>query len=98
MRFIQLMEFEATREQAETEIEGYIAAAGSETTVRRVTLCEDRDEPGTLVQIVEFDSYEDATVNNELEVTEERSAEVQQDTGGVGFRNLDAFRTYELSE
>ena len=92
------MELEATREQTETEIEGYIAAAGSETTVRRAILCEDRDRPGTLVQIVEFDSYEDATVNNELEVTEERSAEVQQDTGGVDFRNLDAFGTYELSE
>ena len=92
------MELEATREQTETEIEGYIAAAGSETTVRRATLCEERDKPGTLVRIVEFDSYEDATVNNELNVTEERSAEVQQDTGGVDFRNLDAFRTYELSE
>ena len=92
------MELEATREQTETEIEGYIAAAGSETTVRRAILCEDRDKPGTLVRIVEFDSYEDATVNNELNVTEERSAEVQQDTGGVDFRNLDAFRTYELSE
>lgn len=92
------MEFEATREQAETEIEGYIAAAGSETTVRRVTLCEDRDNPGTLVQIVEFDSYEDATLNNNLEVTEERSAEVQRESGGVAFRNLDAFGTYELSE
>ena len=42
MRFIQVMEFEATGEQASEEINNYVAVAGSDTTVRRITVCLDR--------------------------------------------------------
>ena len=51
MRFIQVMEFEATGEQASEEVNNYVAAAGSETTVRRITVCGDRDKRGTIVQL-----------------------------------------------
>ena len=96
MRFIQVMEFEATEEQASEEINGYIAAAGSATTVRRVTVCGDRDKPGTIVSLVEFDSYADAMVNNELEVTQEASGDYNAGLGDVAFRNLDVFKIFEL--
>ena len=96
MRFIQVMEFEATGEQASEEINNYVAAAGSETTVRRITVCLDRDKPGTIVQLVEFDSHADAMVNNELEVTQEASTDNNAGLGDVTFRNLDVFETFEF--
>ena len=96
MSFIQVMEFQATGDQASEEINSYIAAAGSETTVRRITICGDRDKPGTIVQLVEFDSYADAMVNNELDVTQEASADNNAGLGDVVFRNLDVFETFEL--
>ena len=96
MGFIQVMEFEATGEQASDEINNYVAAAGSDTTVRRITVCVDRDKPGTVVQLVEFDSHGDAMVNNELEVTQEASADNDSGLGDVVFRNLDVFETFEL--
>ena len=98
MKFIQIMEFTGSAEEAINSINNYIDIAGEETKVKKATVCEDRDTPGRLLQVIEFDSYEDATLNNELEVTEERSAEAQQEIGGVAFRNLDAFGTYKLSE
>ena len=96
MRFIQVMEFEATGEQASDEINNYVAAAGSDTTVRRITVCVDRDKPGTVVQLVEFDSHGDAMVNNELEVTQEASADNDAGLGDVTFRDLDVFETFKL--
>ena len=78
------------------EINSYVAAAGSDTTVRRITVCIDRDKPGTIVQLVEFDSHGDAMVNNELEVTQEASADDNSGLGDVVFRNLDVFETFEL--
>ena len=96
MRFIQVMEFEATGEQASDEINNYVAAAGSDTTVRRITGCLDRANPGTIGQLVEFDSHADAMVNNELEVTQEASVDNNGGLGDVTFRNLDVFETFEF--
>ena len=96
MGFIQVMEFEATGKQASEEINNYVVAAGSDTTVRRITVCVDRDKPGTIVQLVEFDSHADAMVNNQLEVTQEASADNNAGLGDVAFRNLDVFETFEL--
>ena len=96
MRFVQVMEFEATGEQASEEIKNYVAAAGSDTTVRRITVCVDRDKPGTIVQLVEFDSHADAMVNNELEVPQAASADNNAGLGDVTFRDLDVFEIFEL--
>ena len=96
MKFIQVMEFNSTIEEAQKGLEEYIEVAGSKTTARAVTLCVDRDNPETIVQIVEFDSYESATQNNELEETQEASNEHEENIGEVNFRNLDVVGVYEL--
>ena len=96
MKFIQVMEFESSIEEAQKALEEYIEVAGSKTTARIATLCIDRDNPKTIVQIVEFDSYESATQNNELEETKEASSEHEETMGEVGFRNLDVVGVYEL--
>ena len=45
MKFIQVMEFNSTSEEAQKGLEEYIEVAGSKTTARVVTLCVDRDNP-----------------------------------------------------
>ena len=96
MKFIQVMEFNSTIEEAQKGLKEYIEVAGSKTTARVATLCVDRDNPETIVQIVEFDSYESATQNNELEETQEASSEHEESIGEVNFRNLDVVGIYEL--
>ena len=56
MKFIQVMEFKSTIEEAQKGLEEYIEVAGSKTTARVVTICVDRDDPETIIQIIEFDS------------------------------------------
>ena len=56
MRFIQIMEYEKDTGEALAEVQGYAEQAGDEITVRRVTVCSDRDKPGVIVAIAEFDS------------------------------------------
>ena len=69
---------------------------GDETTARRVTVCVDRDDPGLIVQIVEFDSYEEAMANSEHETTQDEAAKVEESSGGVAFRNLDVVEVVDI--
>ena len=73
MKFIQVMEQSGDIEEARAEIEGYFASADTETMVKKLILCEDRDVPGKIVTIVEFESWETATANNDLDATQELS-------------------------
>lgn len=70
MPFIQLIEVVTDRFE---EIESLIAEWREQTegrrTVRKGTVGEDRDRPGTFIQIIEFDSYEDAMANSALPET-----------------------------
>ena len=86
MRFIQIMEYEQDTGEALAEVQGYAEQAGDEITVRRATVCGDRDKPGVTVVIAEFDSWESAKVNDEQEITRE-GAENAPD--GTTYRNLD---------
>ena len=56
----------------------------------RVGACEPRTVNGW------FDSHGDAMVNNELEVTQEASADNNAGLGDVAFRDLDVFEIFEL--
>ena len=96
MKFFQIMEFTGSPDEAIASVNNYIAIAGAETTVKRATLCEDRDNPGRLVQIIEFDSYDDAMINNELEVTQKASEEDTSNFGNVEFKNLNVLEVFEL--
>ena len=96
MKFVQIMEFNGSAEEAIDSINNYITIAGGETKVKKATVCEDRDNPGHLLQIIEFDSYEDAMINNDLEVTKKASEEDTSSFGEVQFKNLDVVEVFNL--
>ena len=96
MKFVQIMEFTGSTSEAIDSINNYIAIAGAETKVKKATVCEDRDNPGHLLQIIEFDSQEDAMINNDLEVTKKAAAEDSSSFGEVQFKNLDLVEVFNL--
>ena len=96
MRFYQLMEFRSTAEHAVADIHRYRDLMGNQTTARRATVCVDRDDPGLVVQIVEFDSYEEAMANSEHETTQDEAAKIEESTGDITFRNLDVVEVVDI--
>ncbi|HCK73334.1 MAG TPA: hypothetical protein DHW19_00045 [Acidimicrobiaceae bacterium] len=88
MKFVQIMEQTGDVEEARAEIEGYFSSADTETKVKKLMLCTDRDVPGKMVTIVEFESWDTATDNNELDATQEGAAEAQATTD-ITYQNLD---------
>ena len=91
MKFVQIMECQTTRfdELDALDKQWQQATAGRNTVVHQY-VTKDRDRPNTYVIIVEFDSYEDATKNNELPETQEIAQQMQKLVDGeVTFRNLD---------
>ena len=88
MKFIQVVEQSGDMEEARAEIEGYFESTGDDTKVKKLILCADRDAPDKIVSIVEFESWDSATDNNELDATQEGPAEAQATTD-VTYRNLD---------
>ena len=62
--FMQIIEFTTSRiDEIEKLVDTY-DLEGAANTARRVVLSEDRERPGTYVNIVEFDSYESAMQNS----------------------------------
>lgn len=95
MRFIQFIEFETDNIDAFTaEVEAWEADSADWRTATRATLCADRDNPGTYIQVVEFPSYEDAMAHSNDPRTAAFAARLADLTKGAPkFRNLDVART-----
>lgn len=93
MRFIQIIESEKDPASELAEVRGYAANAGDDVTVERVTVCGDRDKPGTTIVIAEFASAEAASMNDEAEITQEGAANAPD---GTTYRNLDVHGTVEM--
>mgnify|MGYP001028068369 FL=1 len=89
MKFIQIVEQSGDIEEARSEIEGYFESTGDDTKVKKLTLCTDRDAPDKILSIVEFESWDTASDNNDLEATQEGAAK-EQAASNVTYRNLDA--------
>lgn len=96
MRFIQLIEFRGDQDEFDRLMERYREIMGSETTARRATLCADRDQPGVLLELVEFDSHEEAMANSEHPGTQRWAAEATELLGQATFRNLDVVGEYTM--
>jgi quinol monooxygenase YgiN len=98
MSFIQLVEVVTSRrEEIEDMVNEYIEQTEGRRKARRGTLAEDRDRPGTFVQVVEFDSYEDAMANSNLPETTafaERLAKLCDRP--PTYRNLDVIRVEDM--
>ena len=95
MKFIQIMEFEGAPEDAENALQSYIETADGRSYARKATICVDGDS-GKLLQLIEFDSWEEAQKNNELEITNDDHEETQESFGDITFKNLDVFGEYEV--
>lgn len=97
MAFIQLIEF-STSQPGEVERLGEQWRADTEgkRTVRRTFTCLDRDQPGRFMVIAEFDSYESAMENSNLEETEDLAeALAKLADGSLVFRNLDVMSEHD---
>ena len=63
--FVQIIEFKTSRfDELQKLADDYDLNAGDNTALR-VNICEDRDNPGTFFNIVEFDSYDSAMKNSQ---------------------------------
>ena len=95
MRFIQIIESEGDVAEELAGVQGYAEqAAGDETVkVERVTICGDRDRPGTVIMIAEFASADAAKQNAEHEITQEGAAHAPD---GPTYRNLDVHGVVDL--
>ena len=90
MKFIQVIEFDSDKidEMRKLGDEWEAKAAGTSKARQRV-MCEDRDKPGHYVNIVFFDSYEEAMENSNNPVTQEFSQKMMGlAPGGAKFYNL----------
>ena len=91
MAFVQIIDFRTSKLDEMRRIEEeWEAAAGADSTARRVITCADRDDPGHCFQLVFFDSYESAMENSNLPVTQEFSQKMMAlGDGPPTFYNLD---------
>lgn len=91
MGFVQIISFKTSQfDEVKKVGEEWEAAAAGESTARRRVLCQDRDNPGSYVNIVFFDSYDDAMKNSNNPVTQEYSQKMMALADGEPtFSNLD---------
>jgi quinol monooxygenase YgiN len=94
MGFIQIIDNTTSRmEEIEALSAQLRADMAGETTVRKVTITQDRDRPGRFLVIAEFDSYEDAMKNSEHPATQAFAAKMAELCDGPPtFVNLDVVR------
>ncbi len=89
MAFVQIMEFEMEPAVAVRLIEQYAEEGKGITYARRAVLGLDRNRPGTVIQIIFFDSAEEAELNNELEITQRGGEEFSARATQVKFTDVD---------
>lgn len=91
MGFVQIIEFRTSKIDEMREVgDQWETAAASDRKARRRVMTEDRDSPGRYLNIVFFDSYEDAMANSDLPVTQEFSQKMMALADGPPtFYNLD---------
>jgi hypothetical protein len=89
--FVQIIEFRTSKldEMQKVGKEWDRATEGKRKARRRV-LCQDRDQPGRFLNIVFFDSYEEAMQNSALPETDNFSKKMMEFAEGPAtFCNLD---------
>jgi prepilin-type processing-associated H-X9-DG protein len=91
MGFVQIIEFKSSKIDEMRKVGNeWEAAVGNDSRARRRVMCEDRDHPGRYMNIVFFDSYEEAMDNSNLPVTQEFSGKMMALADGPPtFYNLD---------
>ena len=83
------MVFEMEPAEAVRLMEQYAEEGKGITYARRAVLGLDRNRPGTVIQIIFFDSAEEAELNNELEITQRGGEEFSARALEVKFTDVD---------
>ncbi len=91
MAFIQIIEYRTSKPaEMQAVADEWAQAAEGKRKARRRVLCQDRDHDGRYVNIVFFDSYEEAMENSALPETDRFSKQLMSFTDGPPtFYNLD---------
>ena len=97
--FVQIIEYRTSRPD-EIRAMGEEMSADREMTPgegpQRITVVQDRDDPGRYLTIVEFDSYETAMANSEREDTSDFAQRMAALCDGPPtFHNLDVIQQWE---
>ena len=97
MPYIQIIEFSTTRPaEVDALVEEWRTATKGRRTAEKGTFTQDRDRPGTYVQIAEFPSYEEAMANSKLPETAAFADKMATLCDGpIVYRNLDVLRVEE---
>ena len=78
------------------ELMNKYAEEGKGVSYRRALVCADRNRPGKIIQIVFFNSVEEAELNNNLDITQNAAAEFSAKVGDVQFTDLDVLAEVTL--
>jgi hypothetical protein len=94
MAFVQIIEFQTSKiAEFDAALDEWMAKSEGWRAPTRAVHAEDRDRPGTYLQIVEFPSYEKAMENSTRpETTEFAQRLARLCDGPPMFRNLDVLR------
>jgi hypothetical protein len=91
MAFVQIIEFQTSRFDEMSALgDEWEAAAGDQGRATRRVMGQDRDNPGRFMNIVFFESYEEAMENSDNPVTQDFSRRMMElSDGEPSFHNLD---------
>ena len=91
MAFVQIIEFRTSKpDEMQAVADEWVGATEGKRKARRRVLCKDRDNEGRYVNIVFFDSYEDAMENSAMPETDRFSKKMMSFADGPAkFYNLD---------
>jgi hypothetical protein len=95
--FIQIIDFHTTRyEEGAERVAEWKAATEGKRTAKRSFACKDRDNPDRYINIVLFDSYEEAMRNSELPETQRLAEQLGKlaDEPAI-FRNLEVIDEWQ---
>jgi hypothetical protein len=96
--FIQLIDYHTERfDEVDALLTRWIDETAGKRTARRTRVCRDRHDPTHYIEILEFDSAEDAARNSQLPETDAVHREfVTLCTSGPRFIDLDVLRDQAL--
>jgi hypothetical protein len=91
MAFVQIIEFRTSKpDEMQAVADEWVEATEGKRKARRRVLCKDRDNEGRYVNIVFFDSYEEAMENSAMPETDRFSKKMMGFADGPAkFYNLD---------
>ncbi|MGK0477055.1 MAG: hypothetical protein ACJAQ9_000075 [Ilumatobacter sp.] len=90
------MEFDMDSAEAVELLNKYAEEGKGVSYARRAIVFADRNRPGKIIQIVFFNSVEEAELNNNLDITQNAAAEFSAKVGDVQFTDLDVLAEVSL--